>query len=104
MTYARKQLPQYCHHKPTDRAYVRIDRKMIYLGKHGSATSRREYDRIIAEFIANGRQAFADPDEILVEQLIIRFDESVVVLEIPIPILTAPVQPECRTFWFDHLR
>jgi integrase len=73
MTYARKQLPQYCHHKPTDRAYVRIDRKMIYLGKHGSAASRREYDRIIAEFIANGRQAFADPDEILVEQLIIRF-------------------------------
>ena len=46
---------------------------MYYLGKYGSETSRREYDRIIGEFLANGRQAFHDPDEILIESLVVSF-------------------------------
>ena len=73
MIYARKQLPKYCKHKPSGRAYVRIGSKMYYLGKYGSDISRREYDRIIAEFVANGRQPFYGADEILVEALIARF-------------------------------
>ena len=76
MTYTKKQLPKYCHHKSTDRAYVRIKGKTFYLGKYGTQASRREYDRVIAEFVTNGRQAFHDPDEILVEQLIIRFIDT----------------------------
>ena len=77
MTYYRKQLPKYCLHKGTGRAFVRIGGKTYYLGKHGSETSRREYDRIIAEFIANGRQPFQNPDEILIENLIARFLDHV---------------------------
>ena len=73
MPYYRKQLPKYCHHKATGRAFVRIGGKMIYLGKHGSESSRREYDKIIAEFVANGRQAFLTSDELLVEGLIARY-------------------------------
>jgi integrase len=73
MFHARKQLPKYCHHKASGRAFVRIGGKMYYLGKYGSAASRREYDRIIAEFVTNGRQPFYHPDEILIEQLIARF-------------------------------
>ena len=73
MPYARKQLPKYCRHKTSGRAFVRIGGKMYYLGKYGSEASRKEYDRIIAEFVANGRQAFHRPDDILIEQLIIRF-------------------------------
>ena len=46
---------------------------MYYLGKYGSDTSRHEYDRIIAEFVANGRQAFYHPDEILIESLIAQY-------------------------------
>jgi len=46
---------------------------MYYLGKYGSEASRREYDRIIGEFIANGRQAFYDPDDILIESLVVSF-------------------------------
>jgi len=46
---------------------------MYYLGKYGSTASRPEYDRIIAEFVANGRQPFAHPDTILVESLIVRY-------------------------------
>ena len=77
MTYYRKQLPKYCLHKATNRAFVRIGGKTYYLGKYGSDTSRREYDRIIGEFIANGRQPFHNPDEILIESLIIRFFDHI---------------------------
>jgi integrase len=73
MQHKRKQLPKYCRHKPSGRAFVRIGGKMHYLGKYGSEASRREYDRIIAEFVSNGRQAFTGPDEILIEQLIVLF-------------------------------
>ena len=78
MTYTKKQLPKYCQHKPTGRAFVRIDGKMFYLGKYGSEASRREYDRIIAEFIANGRQPLHKAGEVLIEQLIIQFLDYVV--------------------------
>jgi len=50
---------------------------MYYLGKYGSEASRQEYDRAIAEFVANGRQPFHCPDEILVESLIVRFLDHV---------------------------
>ena len=73
MPYQRKQLPKYCHHKASDRAFVRIAGKTYYLGKYDSAASRRKYDKVIAEFIANGRQALYNPDEILIETLIVRF-------------------------------
>jgi len=46
---------------------------MYYLGKYGSTASRQEYDRIIAEFVSNGRQPFAHPDIILIESLIVRY-------------------------------
>jgi hypothetical protein len=73
MTYKRKQLPKYCRHKASNRAFVRIGGKTHYLGKYGSDASRREYDRIIAEFVANGRQAFCNSDDILIENLIAQF-------------------------------
>ena len=70
MIYTRKQLPKYCRHRPSGRAYVRIEGKMYYLGKYGSEASKREYDRIIAEFVANGRQAFKDPDGVRIDVLV----------------------------------
>ena len=73
MPYYRKQLPKYCLHKSSGRAFVRIGGRMIYLGKHGSESSCREYDRIIAEYTANGRRAFQSPDELLVEGLVVRY-------------------------------
>jgi integrase len=75
MTYNKKQLPKYCQHKTSGRAFVRLEGKMHYLGKYGSQASRREYDRLIAEFITNGRKSTVDPDEISVEYLVLRFLE-----------------------------
>jgi hypothetical protein len=73
MIYTKRQLPKYCLHKSSGRAFVRLVGKMHYLGKYGSKASRREYDRLIAEFIANGRNDTLDPDEITVEQLAQKF-------------------------------
>ena len=47
--------PQYCLHKATGQAYVRIRRKPFYLGKHGSEESYTNYTRILAD-LAAGRE------------------------------------------------
>jgi hypothetical protein len=48
--------PAYCLHKSSGRAFVKIDGRTTYLGRHGTAESRDEYDRVIGEWIARGRQ------------------------------------------------
>jgi len=73
MSRPRKQLPKYCRHKSSNRAFVRIGGKTYYLGKYGSAASQQEYDRIIAEYVANGRQDFKEASDILIENLIVKF-------------------------------
>jgi len=42
---------------------------MYYLGKYGSTASRQEYDRIIAEFVSNGRQPFEEYNECIESRL-----------------------------------
>ncbi len=49
--------PKYRHHKPSGRAVVTIAGRDIYLGPHGSPESKREYRRIVAEYLANGEVA-----------------------------------------------
>lgn len=51
-----QKLPQYRHHKASGQAYVRVSGRFIYLGKYGTAASRAEYDRVVGEYLANGRQ------------------------------------------------
>ena len=41
--------PKYCLHKPSGRAYVRIRGKVVYVGDYGSADSKQEYGRLVAE-------------------------------------------------------
>jgi integrase len=48
--------PSYCHHKASGQAVVRLDGHDHYLGTFGSQESRREYDRLIAEWLAAGRR------------------------------------------------
>ena len=48
--------PAYCKHKASGQAIVTIDGQDVYLGPHGTTASRREYDRIIGEWLANGRR------------------------------------------------
>ena len=48
-------LPKYQKHRASGQAVVTLGGRDIYLGPCGTAASRREYDRLITEWIANGR-------------------------------------------------
>ena len=61
------RVPSYRRHKPTGQAVVTIKGRDIYLGKWNTAASRAEYDRLIAEFLANGRQLRDEVDTTVVE-------------------------------------
>ena len=55
-------MPRLVHRNPTYRrhrsgqAFVVINGTYVYLGPHGTKASRTEYDRVIAEWLANGRR------------------------------------------------
>src|SRR5690349_16921735 len=49
------RIPSYRLHRPTGQAVVTLGGRDIYLGKYNSAASRLEYNRLIAEWMANNR-------------------------------------------------
>ncbi len=71
---ARERLPAYCLHKASGQAVVRIDGKDIYLGKYGTPASRIRYDRVIAEWLANGRR-FASGERFTIAMLLAQYWE-----------------------------
>lgn len=48
MPRKRNPVPSYLHHRPSDRAYVKVGKVFTYLGKYGSAESKAAYARIVA--------------------------------------------------------
>jgi hypothetical protein len=46
----------YCLHKTTGQAVVTLDGRDVYLGRHDTPQGKAEYDRLIAEWLANGRR------------------------------------------------
>lgn len=53
-------IPAYSLHRSSGQAIVRISGRDHYLGPHNSPESREKYDRLIAEWLANGRQPLRD--------------------------------------------
>ena len=53
---SKHRLPSYRLHKPSGQAVVTLNGKEKYLGQWKSKASRIEYDRLIGEWLANGRQ------------------------------------------------
>src|SRR5438067_12105872 len=58
---ALSRLPKYRLHKPSGRAVVTLPdglgrRRTVYLGAFDSPESRAEYNRVIADWLANGRR------------------------------------------------
>ena len=51
-----KALPKYRQHRASGKAVVTLDGKDYYLGKHGTEASKSEYERLIGEWLANGRR------------------------------------------------
>ena len=71
------RLPKY-RTRPDGRALVVIDGRHIYLRMANTATSRREYDRVIAEWLASGRhqpqgQAVPSTPDITVNELLLEY-------------------------------
>ena len=51
-----KTPPKYRKHRPSGQAVVTLDGKDHYCGPHGTKPSKLEYDRLIGEWLANGRR------------------------------------------------
>jgi len=51
----RADKPKYCLDKSSGRAFVTLEGRRRYLGRHGTQESRDLYDRLIGEWIAQGR-------------------------------------------------
>ena len=47
--------PKYCRHRASGQAIVTLNGRDVYLGPYRIAASRRGYDRVIAEWLANCR-------------------------------------------------
>jgi pimeloyl-ACP methyl ester carboxylesterase len=55
-------VPSLQHHKPSNRARVRIKGHTYWLGKWGSPEAQLAYNRLIAEYLATGRIENVRPD------------------------------------------
>ncbi len=64
------RIPSYRRHKSTGRAVVTLDGKDFYLGLWNSKASEVEYDRLIAEWIANGRRLRTAETETTVSEVL----------------------------------
>ena len=69
-----KSVPKYRKHRASGQAIVSICGKDFYLGPHGTKTSHAEYDRLIMEYLANGRSLAAGPDvEISIVEVLAKY-------------------------------
>ncbi len=70
-------IPAYSLHRSSGQAIVRIAGHDHYLGLHGSPESREKYDRLIAEWLSQGRQPIAvtvTPEcGLLIHELLLKF-------------------------------
>jgi hypothetical protein len=79
MQASASRLPSYRLHRPSGLAVVSIAGRDVYLGKHNTPESRVEYDRLIAEWLANGRmnsrRASGDASDTSVNELFLAYLE-----------------------------
>lgn len=78
MPRLKNHLPKYRQHKASGQAIVTLNGADHYLGEFGSTTSRKEYDRVVADWLTTGRQvmhtkkngnANSPADELTINQL-----------------------------------
>lgn len=67
-TKPQRRIPSYRLHKPTGQAVVTLDGRDVYLGRHGTPKSREAFDRLTAQWLANGCTAVYRHQAIRVHQ------------------------------------
>jgi integrase len=72
------RVPAYSRHRASGQAVVTLDGQDIYLGKFNTAASRDKYNRLIGEWLANGRHRPVPDKEITVIEIIERFKDHAV--------------------------
>jgi hypothetical protein len=65
--------PSYREHRPSGQAVVTLDGRDHYCGPHGTRPSRAEYDRLIGEWLANGRRPLTTAGDLTVAELVAQF-------------------------------
>jgi integrase len=66
-------IPKMSHHKASDQAVVRLSGQDFYLGPWRSKTAKGEYDRRIAEWLANGRHRVVPGSAVTIAQILADF-------------------------------
>lgn len=56
-------VPKLCQHKASGKAVVRLNGQDHYLGVFGTPEAKAAYDRLIAEWLANGRRSTNEPEK-----------------------------------------
>jgi integrase len=75
----RSSVPSYRKHRASGQAVVTLGGHDVYLGPHGTQVSRREYDRVVLEWLAAGRQWPPRPTpetSLTIAELILRYWEG----------------------------
>ena len=67
------RVPNLRHHKASGQGYVVLNGKPIYLGRYDQPETTQRYHRVIAEWIADGRQLPLEAEEITVKEVLARF-------------------------------
>ncbi|MBN2490307.1 MAG: site-specific integrase, partial [Planctomycetes bacterium] len=67
------RVPQYRRHRASGQAIVKLSGKTYYLGPHGTEASRAEYDRLVAEWMRNGRRFQRGSTDITVNELLLAY-------------------------------
>jgi hypothetical protein len=69
-----RKVPALRHHKARGLAVVTLGGKDFYCGKFGSPESRREYDRVVGEWLAAGRpQVVGSANTLTMAELLVRY-------------------------------
>ena len=55
------RIRKYRFHKGSGQALVQINGDRIYLGRYGSEESQEKYQRLVSEWLSNGRQRVSPP-------------------------------------------
>ncbi|MCD4824646.1 MAG: tyrosine-type recombinase/integrase, partial [Phycisphaerae bacterium] len=67
------RVPKLRHHKASGQAYVVLNSNAVYLGRHGTAAATERYHQTIGEWLASGRSATSEPENITVKEVVARY-------------------------------
>src|SRR5436309_1512169 len=55
-------VPKLCRHA-RGQAFVKVDGRQVWLGRYGDPLAREKYDRLVGQWLANGRALPTPPPE-----------------------------------------